>query len=72
MNSLKFKCSSQNDSAALHNLKILSHLSGLQRDELGALIHNYPCLFGDVPSCIDWVEHEIDAGDAQPIKQHSD
>lgn len=30
----------------------------------------YPILFGDVPSHTDWVEHDIDVGDAQPSRQH--
>ncbi len=27
-------------------------------------------LFGDVPSRTHWLEHDIDVGDAEPIRQH--
>lgn len=32
-------------------------------------MRKYPCLFGDVPSRPDVLEHDIDVGDAVPIKQ---
>ena len=32
-------------------------------------MHKLPCLFDDIPSQTDWIEHYIDVGDARPIKQ---
>ena len=37
--------------------------------ELAALIQEFPGLFGDTPSCTHLIEHDIDIGDAKPIKQ---
>lgn len=34
------------------------------------LIKSYSCLLGDTPSRTHLIEHDIDGGDAQPIKQH--
>ncbi|XP_039514899.1 uncharacterized protein LOC120469791 [Pimephales promelas] len=59
-----------NNSDSLKNLdKLLSHLSETQCSELSDLVRKYSCLFGDVPTCTDWIEHDIDVGEAQPIKQ---
>lgn len=30
----------------------------------------YPGLVGDMPSRTDWVDHDVDVSDAQPIHQH--
>lgn len=49
--------------------KLLSHLPEPQRAEMIDLVGKYPSLFGDTPSCTDWVEHDIDDGDALQIKQ---
>ncbi len=49
---------------------MFKHLSEAQATEIAELILKYPGLFGDVPSRTDWVEHEIDVGDAQPIRKH--
>ena len=48
--------------------KLLSHLSESRRCELADLVQEFPCLFGDAPSRTDWVEHDIEVGDAHPIK----
>ena len=48
----------------------LSHLSPSQLGELKALILAYPKLFSDVPGRTNLVQHEVDVGDATPIKQH--
>lgn len=48
---------------------MLAHLSLVQRSELVKLIEGFPQLFGDVPSCTSWIEHDIDVGDASPIRQ---
>ena len=37
--------------------------------ELPALFNNYLSLFDDVPTCSHSIEHDIDVGDAQPIRQ---
>ena len=29
----------------------------------------YPCLFGDIPTCTHLIEHDIDVRDSKPIKQ---
>uniref|UniRef100_A0A3B4ZKQ1 Gypsy retrotransposon integrase-like protein 1 n=1 Tax=Stegastes partitus TaxID=144197 RepID=A0A3B4ZKQ1_9TELE len=58
------------NSETLRNLdKLLSHLSLPQQKELTTVIHCYPALFGDVPSRTTWLQHDIDVGDARPIKQ---
>ena len=48
----------------------LSHLSPSQREELKALIFEYPRLFSDVPGRTNVVQHDVDVGDAAPIRQH--
>lgn len=40
-----------------------------KRDELVALIRSYPVLFSDTLSKTHLIEHDIDTGDAKPIKQ---
>lgn len=40
------------------------HLPAEQRGKLVDLI-----LFGDIPSRTTWIEHDIDMGEAQPIRQ---
>lgn len=58
------------NSESLSNLdNLLSHLPESKREELSQLLHKFPCLFGDIPSQTDWIEHDIDVGDARPIKQ---
>ncbi len=48
----------------------LSHLTTKQRSEISDLIHEYSHLFPDVPGQSDFACHDIDVGDATPIKQH--
>ena len=48
----------------------MPHLSKEQEADMVELIHNFPCLFGDVPTCTTVLQHDIDVGDAKPIKQH--
>ena len=33
------------------------------------LIRSFPCLFGDTPSRTTLLKHDIDVGDAKPIRQ---
>ncbi len=64
-------CGRLKNSESLCNLdKLLAHLPESKRSELAELIHKFPCLFGDIPSRTSWIKHDIDVGDAQPIKQH--
>lgn len=49
----------------------LSHLSPSQCEDVLNLLHSYPSLFGDVPSRTNVCEHDINVGDATPIKQHA-
>lgn len=64
-------CGRLKNSDTLKNLSALfSHLSDAQALEFEALILKYPILFVDVPSRTDWVEHDIDVRDAQPLHQH--
>lgn len=39
--------------------------------DIFTLTSSYPTLFGDVPSRTTVLEHDIDVGDAKPIKQHA-
>lgn len=58
------------NSETLNDLgSLLSHLSVLQREELSQLICEFPLLFGDVPSKTHLIEHDVDVGDASPIRQ---
>ncbi len=58
------------NSQTLQNLEVLvDNLDSEKRGELVALIRNYPVLFSDTPSQTHLIEHDIDIGDAKPIKQ---
>ena len=51
------------------SLKLLiGHLSEVVSAELFALINEYPCLFGDVPSQTHLIERD-NVGETQPIHQ---
>lgn len=59
-----------NNSEALKALpSTLSHLDEDKRSELICLINAYPTLFSDIPSQTHLIEHDIDVGEAQPIRQ---
>lgn len=59
-----------NNSETLGNLEgVLNHLDFQQQSELKALILEFPCLFSDTPSCTTVIEHDIEVGDAKPIRQ---
>ncbi len=56
-------CGWLKNSESLGNLdKLLAHLSESRRSELSVLVRRYPCLFGDIPSETEWIEHDIDGG----------
>lgn len=60
------------NSAILDNLDIhLDYLADAQKGDVWNLIQSYPTLFGDVPSRTTVLEHDVDVGDASPIKQHT-
>jgi len=48
----------------------LSHLTQPQANELKALLNEYKDLFPDVPGRAEGMYHDVDVGDARPIKQH--
>ena len=48
----------------------LKHLLPEEQEELGNLLHDYSHLFVDTPSKTDLAFHDVDVGDATPIKQH--
>ena len=47
-----------------------SHLTESQQQNIKDLIHKYEHLFPDVPSRTDVIFHDVDVGDAKPVKQH--
>ena len=60
-----------NNSDILNNLdEKLEHLGLYQREELKCLIKDFKELFPDVPSQTTLIEHDVDVGEAQPIRQH--
>lgn len=48
----------------------LSHLEESQRQDLQELLEKYSDLFPDVPSRTNQIYHDVDVGDAAPVKQH--
>ena len=48
----------------------LSHLQLSQRQDVLDLVNEYAQLFPDIPSRTDMISHDVDIGDASPIKQH--
>ena len=59
------------NSDVLSNLDArLAHLSLEQQRQLSDLIHEFSHLFSDVPGRTDLVYHDIDVGEATPIKLH--
>ncbi|XP_027894500.1 uncharacterized protein LOC114157600 [Xiphophorus couchianus] len=59
-----------NNSDALRNLdSLFAHLSQEGVAELTAMFNEYRCLFGDVPSRTHLIQHDIDVGEARPIRQ---
>ena len=48
---------------------LMGHLDPENREELVTLIKKYPMLFSDTPTQTHLIEHDIDIGDAKPIKQ---
>jgi len=48
----------------------LSHLPPSQRQDLEHLLQEFEHLFPDVPTRTDKIYHDVDVGDAKPVKQH--
>ena len=48
----------------------LQHLSPSQQVQLSSLITDFTDLFPDVPQQTTLVSHDVDVGNARPIKQH--
>ena len=49
----------------------LGYLPERQRSDVVGLFHAHPTLFGDVPSSTNVLKHDIDVGNAHPVKQHA-
>ena len=59
------------NSQMLANLESkLSHLQNAERTELEQLIQSNLQLFPDTPSQTDLIYHDVDVGNAEPVKQH--
>ena len=59
-----------NNSETLRGLDTLfTHLSTDRAAQLADVIHRYPSLFSDTPGRTHLIEHDIDVGDSEPIKQ---
>ncbi len=46
------------------------HLCEPEKTDIIKLVSLFPSLFSDVPTQTHVIEHDIDAGMAQPVKQH--
>ena len=58
------------NSETLQNLSpLIDHLDRTQRQELRELFDEFMMLFSDVPTQTDVLQHDIDVGDAEPIRQ---
>uniref|UniRef100_A0A3B1IC10 ribonuclease H n=1 Tax=Astyanax mexicanus TaxID=7994 RepID=A0A3B1IC10_ASTMX len=60
----------KNSEYLLELSKHLSHLSLEQRRDIENLIQEFPTLFKDSPGLTPLAVHDVDTGDATPIKQH--
>ena len=48
---------------------LLGHLDVEQRGQLKSLIFEFSPLFSDTPTCTSMIEHDIEVGDAKPVRQ---
>ncbi|KAI2645271.1 Retrovirus-related Pol polyprotein [Labeo rohita] len=48
---------------------LFSHLTEVQNKDLTQLLMEFPGLFSDVPTRTHLMQHDVDVGDAQPIRQ---
>ena len=59
------------NSEILNNLHIkLSHLTATEKVEIEQLLKEFQQIFGDVPKRTTCIYHDVDVGEASPIKQH--
>ena len=59
------------NSSALANLReSLSYLTTEQREDVVHLVDQYSSLFKDTPGLTKLITHDVDTGEATPIKQH--
>ncbi len=59
------------NSETLANLSgFLAHLNTDQREDVVKLFSKFSSILGDVPTLTNVLQHDINVGDAQPIKQH--
>lgn len=49
---------------------LVKHLSCKQCSELKSMLIEFSVLFSDTPSRTHLIEHDIDVGDAKPVRQH--
>lgn len=57
-------------SEALANVNaLLGHLGEEKQRQLAKVIFKCAGLFSDVPTCTGLIEHDVDVGEARPIKQ---
>ena len=67
----KFQNFRLQNSDVLDNLECkLDHLLPEEQEELSSLLLEYSHLFSDTPGRTELVFHDVDVGDATPIKQH--
>ncbi len=58
------------NSENLQNLDAkFSHLTEVQNKDLTQLLWEFPGLFSHIPTCTHLIQHDVDVGDAQPIRQ---
>ncbi len=58
------------NSETLQNLDAMfSHLTEVQNKDLTQLLWEFPGLFSDIPTRTHLIQHDVDVGDAQPIRQ---
>ncbi|KAJ8045955.1 hypothetical protein HOLleu_09080 [Holothuria leucospilota] len=70
-NNVPDMCIKLQNSDVLKNLdQKLRHLDHKEKSEMKSLIYEYACLFSDDPTRTNLIEHDVDVGDATPIKQH--
>lgn len=55
----------------LNNSEIFENLSESEKTDIMKLASSFPSLFSDVPTRTHIIEHDIDVGIAQPVKQHT-
>ncbi|XP_073804400.1 uncharacterized protein [Danio rerio] len=64
-------CGRLTNSVILNDLDShLSYLSSDQKSDIVELLENHRSLFSDIPSQTTVLTHDIDVGDARPVKQH--